>query len=169
MSYLLIKPEEKFIQELPKEEVVILEETELLVDIKGEVINPGVYQLNENSIINDVISIAGGLTEDADTTNINLSKMITNEMVIYIHSKEEIVSNEYFEEEIYIETKSNLININIASINELMTLSGIGESKANDIIEYRNINGNFKSIDEIKNVSGIGDSTYAKIKDYITI
>ena len=174
------------------------------VDIKGAVKAPGVYQVYENAIINDVIALAGGLNPNAYSDGINLSKKVTDEMVIYIYTRDEVKKNESIksneiissndecvvpnylicecleEQESIIEvnpnvsnkennSKGNLININIASVKELTTLSGIGESRANDIIKYRENNGNFKNITEIMNVSGIGESIYAKIKDYITV
>ena len=162
------------------------------VDIKGQVVNPGIYSLSINSRVIDVIEKAGGLTENADTTVINLSKKISDEMVIIIYSYEEVkefgktkekesrVLMECKNNEIYsiennacIETKetpltSGKININIATKEELMTLPGIGESKANDIIKYREANGQFKSIEELTNINGIGENILAKIKENIT-
>ena len=162
------------------------------VDIKGQVVNPGIYSLSINSRVIDVIEKAGGLTENADTTVINLSKKISDEMVIIIYSYEEVkefgktkekesrVLMECKNNEIYsiennacIETKetpltSGKININTATKEELMTLPGIGESKANDIIKYREANGQFKSIEELTNINGIGENILAKIKENIT-
>ena len=167
------------------------------VEIKGAINNPGVYELDDNSRVIDVINIAGGLTENADTSLRNLSKKINDEMVIIIYTREEIenynnskIKTEY----VYIEVPScpdkvneaciedykeekqenkeetnNLININTANIDELTKLSGIGEAKAKLIIEYREQNGKFKEIKELTNVKGIGDSLIEKIKDNITI
>lgn len=162
------------------------------VDIKGEINNPGIYKMKENSRVIDVIDSAGGLTEFADTSVINLSKKITDEMVIIIYSREQVSNFEKTKElenylqkmcaenEEYslkndaciatnnVEKVSGKININTASIDELTTLTGIGESRAKDIIKYREDNGPFKSIEDIKNVSGIGDSTFDNIKENIT-
>lgn len=162
------------------------------VDIKGQVINPGIYSLNSNSRVIDVIEKAGGLTENADTSVINLSKKINDEMVIIIYSYDEVkefgktkekekqVLTECKNNEIYslennacIEIKetttiSGKININTATKEELMTLTGIGESKANDIIKYRETNGPFKTIEDLTKVNGIGESTLANIKENIT-
>lgn len=168
------------------------------VDIKGEVKKPGVYAVSNSNIINDVIKMAGGFTKNAYKNNINLSKKVTDELVIYIYSKSEykkkntpvsqtlcecssydisncltntssseIISSD--KDTIVNNNQVKLININTASKTELTSLSGIGESKADDIISYRNTNGNFKSIEEIKNVSGIGNALYEKIKDKITV
>lgn len=164
------------------------------VDIKGQVNNPGIYSLKEGSRVIDVIEASGGLTENANTTVINLSKKIEDEMVIIIYSNEEVnnfaktkeVEKQVIENCIKKDENSlqndacinqsneqtnvdnNLININTATQEELMTLPGIGESKAKDIITYRSEN-TFTSIEDIKNVPGIGESLFAKIKENITV
>lgn len=159
----------------------------LFVDIKGCVINPGVYSFkySDNARINDLLEKAGGLTEDADTSLLNLSKKLEDEMTIIIYSHNEI--NEYIsiKEELLqkldlceIKLKNNacnidnndknLININEATKEELMSISGIGESKANAIIEYRKEK-KFTKIDDIKNVDGIGENLFENIKNYITV
>lgn len=154
----------------------------IYVDIKGAVNKPGVYQVSDNTLVNDVITLAGGLTKNGVTTNINLSKKVTDEMVIYIFTKNEltkvttttpIIKTEIIEvnnciKEENMESSNGLININTASKEELMNVSGIGESKADAIIEYRKTN-SFKSIEDIMNISGIGESVFAKIKTYITV
>ena len=192
-----LKEEEKEVSvietnSIEKKEV---QETTFKVDIKGEINKPGIYSLKEGSRVIDVIEEAGGLTTQADTSVINLSKKIEDEMVIIIYSKKEIKKNKKtkeVEEEVQqkciqkdtnalkndacitdkIEkSKSNettKININTASLEELMTLTGIGESKAKDIIKYREKQ-KFKTIEEIKEVQGIGDSLFAKIKENITV
>ena len=170
------------------------EDTEKLymVDIKGEVISPGIYELPSTSRVIDVINKAGGLTDIADTSVINLSKKIEDEMVIIIYSEYEVNNwlttkqeEDYLQEKCQnsedskiendacisdnvIENNETLININTATKEELMTLSGIGETKALAIISYREKTP-FTSIEDIKNVSGIGDSTYNEIKDHITV
>lgn len=180
------------------------EDSKIFVEIKGDVVNPGVYEAEENSIINDCILAAGGFNSTAYTDNINLAKKVSDELVIYVFTKSEYkkkdnantttascsssnyqidaCTNSY--SSIIISgssktetsnttsvdnTSNSLININTATLDQLTTLPGIGESKAQTIITYRNENGLFKSIEEIKNVSGIGDSTYEKFKDYITV
>jgi len=179
----------------------IIEQEKFYVEIKGAVKNPGVYEVDSTNIINDIVKLSGGFTKKAYTKNINLSRKVSNELVIYVYTEteykkatekeaqpicecatydisncvnnvvSEIVSSDKdtsFENDIKQEN-NKLININSASKEELMTVSGIGESKADNIIEYRTANGSFKSIEEIKNVNGIGDSLYEKIKDSITI
>ncbi len=165
------------------------------IDIKGFVKKPGVYEVTADNIVNDCIKLAGGLLKNADTTTINLSKKVSSEMVIYIPKKEEVIktttnttvtkdkeipndavvsdnnkSNSSISKDNNTQTPNRtLVNINTATIQELTTLSGIGDAKAQDIIDYRTLNGNFKTIEDIKNVSGIGEALYAKIKDYITV
>lgn len=163
------------------------------VEIKGEVINPGVYEVTHDNIIMDLIDLAGGLTENAYIDNINLSKKLDEEMVIIVYNKNKIdnKNNSFQNKKVYIDESvqkkesvitpnniqnsesssvdNSLININTASKEELMKLSGIGESKALKIIEYRSANGNFKAIEDIMKVNGIGKSTYEKFKDKITI
>ena len=166
------------------------------IDIKGFVKKPGVYEVTAHNIVNDCIKLAGGLLKNADTTTINLSKKVSSEMVIYIPKKDEVIktttnttvtkdqeipndavvsdnnkSDSSISKDNSIPETPNgtLVNINTATIQELTTLSGIGDAKAQDIIDYRTLNGNFKTIEDIKNVSGIGEALYAKIKDYITV
>lgn len=162
-----------------------LENIYYYVDIKGEVNNPGVYKLDSNSRVIDAINAAGGLKDNSSTRYINLSKFIADEMVIIVYSNEEI--NEYKKTETIVipceceeiindscldnnvkHNEEDLININIATQEELMTISGIGEAKANAIINYREIK-QFDSIEEIKEVSGISDALYDKIKNFITV
>ena len=156
------------------------------IDIKGEVKKPGVYEVTENMNVNDAIKMAGGLKKGASTDNINLSKTLKNEMVIIISKKlKEKIKNTIKNDalpsssEVIGEVKNSganniqndsnkLISLNKGSLDELMTIPGIGEQKAKQIIEYRNSNA-FTSIEDIKNVSGIGESLFEKIKDYITI
>ena len=159
------------------------------IDIKGSVNNPGVYEFKENDRVIDAINLAGGLTNDANTSNINLSQKLKSEMVIYVYNNNEIKNNtvnltcdnicktEIIEVNNCIEVttpikkdnESDIVNINTASLEELMTISGIGESKAKNIIEYRSTNGKFNTIEDIKNISGIGESLFNKIKDKIKV
>lgn len=174
-----VKKEEK------KEEVV---SEKCYFDIKGEVKNPGVYSIECDKRIIDAINVSGGLTKNSDTSVLNLSKKIEDGMVIVIYSKKEvsdylntlkelddkssICDNSNIENDACSDNNSSnnnsLININTASVSELMSLSGIGEAKAKSIISYREKTP-FKSIEDIKNVEGIGESLYASIKENITV
>lgn len=201
------------------------ETADYFVEIKGAVKKPGVYKLSANSIINELVKLAGGLNKNAYTNNINLSRRISNEMVLYVYTKTEYkkkeknvvkeikvcpTDNHDIEEctkdyvsiiestnntknddpNIALENKevkpdekaedkgesktptdvsSKKININSASLEELMTLNGIGEAKAKLIINYRNESGKFMQIEDIKKVKGIGDAMYEKIKESIMV
>lgn len=130
----------------------------IFVDVKGEVENPGVYRVTANTRVFQLIEMAGGLTDDSYTRNVNLASITKDEQIIYIPNINEIADNSLV----------NLININIASIDLLTTLPNIGESLAQEIVNYRNIQ-SFSTIEEIMNVSGIGISTFEKIKSFITV
>lgn len=181
----------------PVEEIKI-PKTTLAIDIKGAVKNPGVYQLEEDNRILDAIEKSGGFLENADTTTINLSKKLEDEMVIIIYTKEEIASFKEAEQRANkVDTtcicpkienaacikeavtnypsstqpkqENKTVSLNHGSAADFETLPGIGPSKASAIISYREEHGNFSSIEEIKNVSGIGEATFEKIKTYLTL
>ena len=154
----------------------------VIIHITGSVKNPGIVKLKEGSRIEDAIEAAGGLTENADITKVNLAYVVEDGTKIKIPS----ASEEDIGDEDIIDSKSGdniiieentvssnnstqTININKATEKEFETLPGIGPSLASKIIEYRNQNGKFGSIEDIKNVNGIGDSKYEKIKDLITV
>ena len=128
----------------------------IYVDVKGEVENPGVYRVSDKCRVFQVLEIAGGLTSESDTSNVNLASKIVDEQIIRIPK----VASSGF---------SQIININTATATELDSLHGIGYSTATNIIDYRTNNGLFKAKEEIKLVNGIGDAIYEQIKDLITI
>jgi len=155
---------------------VIEEISQIIVHVAGEVINPGLVTLAENSRIDNAISAAGGVTELADVSKINLAYALQDGQKIYIPSiydEEELVYIEVSAgDNIVIPTESpqsNLINLNTATQAELQTLPGVGESTAKKIIDYRTKNGKFKQIEDIMNVSGIGEAKFNAIKDNICI
>lgn len=158
------------------------------VDIKGEVKNPGIYEVPIDKRIFDVIELAGGVTARADTSVNNLSMKVKDEMVIIIYSKEEVANfsktkeiQEVIQEKcsasngmindscIDSDITSYPISVNDATLEQLISVPGLGEVKAKKIIEYRNENGDFKNLDDLKKVSGIGDSTFEKIKEYFKL
>lgn len=142
----------------------------IVVEIKGEVSNPDVYNLKEGSIIKDLIEVAGGLTDNADISNINRAKEIKNHELIVIRNINDINTEiESIEVEINQESDDGIININDADLSKLKEIPGIGDVKANAIILYREENGGFKSIEEIKKVDGIGEKTFEKIKNSIKL
>ena len=159
--------------------------SKVYVDIKGSVKKPGVYQVSADSIVWDIVNLSGGFTKNAYTKNINLSQKVKDEMVIYVFSKNEmskmnntvktdtacttnIINYDNCITTEKKETNTVLVNINTASKEELMNVSGIGASKADSIIAYR-IKTPFSKIEDIMNVSGIGESLFDKIKKYITV
>lgn len=174
-----------------KEEEKVDITKKIMVYITGEVKNPGIYELEENSRIKDVIEKAGGLKETADITDINLATILQDEDKITIPSKEENKQEKQNTENIQSNKQSKTteksknttsistnttgknqntkVNINTATQTELETLPGIGPSIASKIVSYRKENGKFKSIEEIKKVSGIGESKYANIKELIKV
>ncbi|MFQ6999754.1 MAG: helix-hairpin-helix domain-containing protein [Clostridium sp.] len=163
-----------FVEENESMEVISKKEekesTKIVVDIKGEVKKPDIYWLEEDSIIEDLINIAGGVTEEGDLSKINRAEKLNNHEVVVIPN----INDEESEGETIISStinnnKDNKININTANSAELDSLSGIGPSKAEAIIKYREENGNFKTIEEIKNVTGIGEGLFEKFKENITI
>ena len=155
------------------------EEEMMAVHITGEVKKSGVVKIKEGSRIEDIIKAAGGLTENADITNVNLAFVVEDGMKIRIPSvNEEKTDEDYITEDSgkgvimtdeNTSTSSSVININTASESELEQLPGIGPSISSRIVEYRNKNGKFKSIEDIKNVTGIGDSKFDKIKSLIRV
>lgn len=179
------------INEVEKVEVDLKDDL-VYVDIKGAVKKPGVYKINSDKKIIDVITMAGGLMENANTDNINLSKKVTDEMVIIIYTDEEVKNSNVVDTVIKVIDKecvcpniqndgcinteindsitnvNKTININTATLEELMSINGLGEAKAKAIIKYREENGYFKIIDDLLNVSGIGEALFEKIKEYIT-
>lgn len=150
----------------------------IVIYICGAVKENKVITLKENSRICDAIDAAGGLTDGADLTNINLASILEDGEKIYIPKKGEISQTESISSHSQTSSypnnsssdlKNTKININKATQTELETIPGVGPSTALKIINYREENGKFKNIEDIKNVSGIGDSKYEKIKNYISI
>lgn len=145
----------------------------IVVHIEGEVVSPGVYELDKDTRVFDVIEAAGGLLETANRKKINLAKKIVDEEYIYIPSESdenvEIQNITNAPITTNINKNESLVNINNASMTELNSLPGIGEVLANRIIEYRSEKGDFKSVEELKNVSGIGDKKFSEIKDKVTV
>lgn len=139
------------------------EYAEICVYVVGEVVNPGVYMLKSDARICDAIDAAGGFTEYAARDYLNLASKMCDGDKIVVYSLEQIQHNEAMSEQ------STLVNINTASADKLMTLPGIGKSRANDIIKYREKNGRFETIEDIMKVSGIKESAFSKIEDLITV
>lgn len=159
------------------------ENNKIVVHITGEVNYPGVVVLKEGARVVDAIEAGGGETDEADLSSLNLAYMLSDGEKIYVPNKEE-TSQESQEREYITSAKDNSeqsekgakstgtnfkININTAKQEELTQITGIGESTAKKIIEYRTQNGKFKSIEDIKNIPGIGDSKFNAMKEEITV
>lgn len=164
-------------------EIVEEENNTIVVHITGEINYPGVVVLKEGARVVDAIEAGGGETDEADLSSLNLAYMLSDGEKIYVPNKEE-TSQESQEREYITSAKDNSeqsengakstgtnfkININTAKQEELTQITGIGESTAKKIIEYRTQNGKFKSIEDIKNIPGIGDSKFNAMKEEITV
>jgi competence protein ComEA len=148
----------------------------IIVDVKGQIKHPGVYQSNVGERVIDVVTRAGGLTENADEGQVNFAEHVVDEMVIFIPAKGQegqfaagqgignIASSGG-------STSNNQgkMDLNKADLNELQNLPGIGPAKAAAIIEYREKSGKFKAVEDLKNITGIGDKTFEKLKDLIVV
>jgi competence protein ComEA len=158
----------------PKEDLKPKVET-IMIDVKGEIKKPGVYQSNQGERVIDVIKQAGGLTDKADESQINFAAHVQDEMVVYIPAKGEISANLSPDLSSFPSTatsssqETKKINLNKADETELQNLPGIGPSKAASIISYRSENGPFRSIDDLKKISGIGEKTFEKLKESIMV
>ncbi|WP_332647341.1 helix-hairpin-helix domain-containing protein [Lysinibacillus sp. 54212] len=169
-------PEQQIIEtnEKKPDEPVTAEPLKALVDVKGAVKYPGVYELTTEHRVVDAIEQAGGYVDKANPNAINHAQKLQDEMVIYIPLVGE--DTEALETMITAtgtpssqETSSGKVNLNKAEEAELTTLPGIGPAKAQAILAYRQENGGFKTIEDLKEVTGIGDKTFEKLKDSIDI
>lgn len=159
----------------PEEEVEPAEakpvEPELfMVDVKGEVHAPGVYELPTDGRVKDAIAMAEGLTDEANELAINFAQKVEDQMVIYVpHEDDDSGLPENTTTGAGEASGATVININTASEQELMTLSGIGQAKAQQIIQYREENGLFDTPEDLMNVSGIGEKSFETLKDSIKV
>ena len=151
-----------------KTEVSTTQETVIFVDIKGAVKNPGVYQMKVGDRVKDALDAAGGLTEESDSQKVNLAQRVEDQMVIVVPKVGEegaaaIPAGATSKEA----TKEGKVNINTATVEELKTLKGVGEKKAEAIIEYRKKNGSFKTKEDLMKVRGIGKKLFDSFQERI--
>ncbi|MBW9331196.1 ComEA family DNA-binding protein [Lactococcus raffinolactis] len=143
---------------------------DIMVDIKGAVKKPAVYKVSSHARVNDVVALAGGLTDQADIKSINLAQKVTDEMTIYVASiGEDVTASEVIQAEQGEATTTDKVNINTADLAKLQTLRGVGAKRAQDIIDYREQNGPFKTPEDLGNVKGFGEKTIEKLKESITV
>ena len=153
--------------------------TELIyVYVCGSVNEPGVYEVREGSRVHELIELAGGFAEDAYTLSVSMAKTVADGQTLYVphlNEAEDDVAGSGLsgsvtgDDDIDIYGQKTKININTASVEQLMTLKGIGESRARDIVDYRMRNGSFKKTEDVMKVNGIKEAAYSKIKDDICV
>lgn len=146
--------------------------TVIYVDVKGEVPHPGVYQMKAESRVKDLIEAAGGFTPLADDQKLNLAQLLEDQMVIVVPKKGEEVNSELAQAPTSQKKevgKEGKVNINTATVEELKTLKGIGEKKAEAIIEYRKKNGSFKNKEDLMKVRGIGKKLYESFQERVIV
>ena len=139
----------------------------IFVDVKGAVKHPGVFETTKDKRVKDLIEEAGGLLDDADTSTLNLSQKVKDQMVIYVLKHGE--KPKQISDSSSSSSNTDVININTANKEQLMKISGVGKTKAEAIISYREKNGDFKKKEDITKVRGIGKATFDKIKDKIEV
>ena len=139
----------------------------IFVDVKGAVKHPGVFETTKDKRVKDLIEEAGGLLDDADTSTLNLSQKVKDQMVIYVLKHGE--KPKQISDGGSSSSNTDVININTANKEQLMKISGVGKTKAEAIISYREKNGDFKKKEDITKVHGIGKATFEKIKDKIEV
>ncbi|WP_165970850.1 helix-hairpin-helix domain-containing protein [Peribacillus frigoritolerans] len=159
---------EQALNEEPESEENEADQT-VIVDVKGEVQKPGVYEMKPGERFHHVIEKAGGLTNAADAVQINLAELLEDGMIVYIPKQGEIAENLIQQPAAGADAEEQKVNLNKATSEDLQTLTGIGPAKAEAILAYREEAGGFKTIEDILNVSGIGEKSFEKLKDSISV
>lgn len=139
------------------------------VDVKGAVEKAGMYPITSGMRLMDVVDLAGGFTAEADQNQVNFSKLLMDQEVVYIPKVGETIPSLEKNVAAGEAAEDSKVNLNTADATELQTLSGIGEKKAQDIISYRETNGSFQTVEDLLNVSGIGDKTLENLREMITV
>lgn len=165
-------PQEKMTEVMDIAETETKADADCYVYICGAVLCPGVYKLSAGSRIYEAVAAAGGLSEEACEDSVNQAQEVADGQMVKILTKEEAEEQRTVSEESEAagqQESGRKVNLNTADAAELMTLPGIGETKAKQILSYREEKGGFSSKDEIMNITGIKEGVYSKIKDYITV
>lgn len=146
-------------------------QTKIVVDVSGEVNSPMVAELPPGSRVDDAINVAGGLTKEADISNINRASLLEDGQKIFIPSTNTKSPTAGSDDSIakQSDVANSKVNINTATSEELRTLNGVGPATAEKIIQHREAHGNFKKIEDITKVNGIGEKTLEKFKDEICV
>lgn len=139
------------------------ENKEIKAYIVGEVKKPGVYSLTEGDRVENIINKAGGFTDEADISSINLAQLVSDQMKIIVNKRGTAIGSSGSQ------NSEGKVSLNQADKEQLKNVPGIGDATAQKIIDYREKNGGFKSIEELKKIDRIGDKTYNKIKDYFIL
>ena len=142
---------------------------QVVIDIKGAVKKPGVYELDSGARMKDAIFLAGGLTAKAEERQLNLAEQLRDQQMIYVPTVDEVSEESIVISESTQANNDAKININTADSTELQQLSGIGAAKAQAIVDYREEHGNFQSVESLQEVSGIGEKTVERLKDKLSI
>ncbi|MBL4935197.1 helix-hairpin-helix domain-containing protein [Clostridium sp. YIM B02515] len=160
-----------FVESIEKNEAKTDNSSMITVCIKGEIKKPGVYKLKSGSIVDDLIKLSGGLTEDANlNSKLNLARKLKDEDYIYVEKKIETANNGASVQTASQNVQENdKIDINTATLEQLDKLPGVGPSTAQKIIDYREKHGNYNSIEDLKKLGGIGDKTIDKLRDKVDI
>lgn len=161
------EPSFSFLEEIDQPNEESVEDEKIIVDVKGEVKKPGVYEASVNDRIYDVVQLAGGFTMEADQVSVPLAQKVQDEMTIYIPREGE-VSEEVAHFEMG-QTDSDKIKVNQASQQELETLPGIGPAKAQAILQYIEENGSFSTLEDMLEVPGIGEKTLENLRESIQV
>lgn len=174
VGYFISKPSKELDSKEVFNETVSIESkesSEITVYINGEVNNPGVYKLKNDSRIEDLVKIAGGFTTESDKDTLNLAKKLRDEDYVYVDKKSEVKGTQAASQSTINNGigKDNKVNINTATKEELKTIPGVGDVTAQKILDYREQNGRFSSIEDLKNIDRIGDKTLEKMKDKIDV
>lgn len=176
VGYYISKPSKEFNSKEVFNETTSIESKdnkEITVYINGEVKNPGVYKIKNDSRIEELVKMSGGFTEGADRFKLNLAKKLRDEDYIYVDKKVEsqanAVSNSAQSSAGNSSAQGGKININSASKEQLKTIPGIGDVTAQKIIDYREKNGSFSTIEDLKKIDRMGEKTLDKIKDKIDV
>lgn len=149
----------------PEEQENAALEEKIYVQVSGAVVSPGVYELDEESRVFEAVELAGGVTEEADISQVNQAQKVTDGEMIYIRYQGEAEEAEMPNEQ----QEDGKVNLNTATEEQLMTLPGIGQAKAKSIIDWREANGGFEKIEDLMEIEGIKEGVFSKIKDSIKV